>query len=247
MLLRSSSTPILNSWLPHSKDSSPEPEIVHQIPRTRSISLSASSSSLSPINDPRMTRALSETDLRDLSVPKAKPFHKLLNGIGIPVEEEEEEKEMGSSCARTASLDSGLGLFSSSGLDDGCEVATRDNSLATLVGGGVGGGGGRICGGAGGGGGSDGGDDGSSEFWDSNHGNDSTDVYYQKMIEANPGNPLLLSNYAKYLKDVSFSQFIEILILQFLLGRQQAVLNFIPLTLLYLFGKKKKTRYVGIL
>ncbi|KAF3453711.1 hypothetical protein FNV43_RR04152 [Rhamnella rubrinervis] len=203
MLLRSSSTPILNSWLPHSKDMSPEPEIVHQIPRTRSISLSASSS-LSPINDStkKMTRALSETDLRDLSVPKAKPFNKLLNGIEISVAEVEEEKEMGLSCARMASLDAGLGLFSSSGLDDGCEVGTRHNRLVPLVGGGVGGGGRKICGGAGRDGESDGGDDGSSEFWDSNHGSDSTDVYYQKMIEANPGNPLLLSNYAKFLKDV---------------------------------------------
>ncbi|KAL7601484.1 hypothetical protein Lser_V15G23985 [Lactuca serriola] len=31
--------------------------------------------------------------------------------------------------------------------------------------------------------------------------NDSTDFYYQNMIEANPGNAMLLSNYAKYLKE----------------------------------------------
>lgn len=166
MLLRSSSTPLLNSWLPHSKDSSPEPEVVHQIRRTRSISLSASS-----------------------SLPRIKV---------------DEEKEMGLCYARTASLDAGLGCFSSSGLEESCGVGTRDSRLVTLNGGGVGGGGRRICGGAGGGGGSDSEDDDSSEFWDSNHGSDSTDVYYQKMIEANPGNSLLLSNYAKFLKDVSF-------------------------------------------
>ncbi|KAI3711696.1 hypothetical protein L1987_70236 [Smallanthus sonchifolius] len=38
------------------------------------------------------------------------------------------------------------------------------------------------------------------------HGNDhedeSTDLYYRSMIEANPENPMLLSNYAKYLKEV---------------------------------------------
>ncbi|CAI9285802.1 unnamed protein product [Lactuca saligna] len=33
------------------------------------------------------------------------------------------------------------------------------------------------------------------------HENDSTDLYYQNMIEANPGNAMLLSNYAKYLKE----------------------------------------------
>ncbi|KAG4932913.1 hypothetical protein JHK87_046915 [Glycine soja] len=64
MLLRSSSTPILNSRIPHSnlnpKDSPHEPEILHRSPRTRSLTLSASLSSLSPS---RMTRALSETDL----------------------------------------------------------------------------------------------------------------------------------------------------------------------------------------
>lgn len=209
MLLRSSSTPILNSWLPHSKDSSsPEPEIIHQIPRTRSISLSVSSSTssclLSPIGDStqKMTRALSETDLRDVSMTKKKPFNKTLDGF---FEEEEEERGLGFRCAKTMSLDGGgVGLFSSCGLDEGCEVGSKDNGLVSLlVEGGVGGGGGRICGGGGGWNGGDG-DDGNSEFWDSNHGNHSTDLYYQKMIEANPGNPLLLSNYAKFLKDVSF-------------------------------------------
>lgn len=33
-------------------------------------------------------------------------------------------------------------------------------------------------------------------------GSDITETYYQKMIEANPGNPLLLGNYAKFLKEV---------------------------------------------
>lgn len=205
MLLRSSSTPILDSWLPHAKDLSPEPEIVHQIPKTRSISLSASSLSLSPISDSskKMTRALSETDLQDLSaVPKAKPpLNKMLNGISVEEEEEEEEMEFGYP-ARTVSLDGGLGLLLNSVLDEGWEVGARDCRLLS-VGGGIGGGGGRICGGAGGSGGSDGGDDGSAEFWDSNSGNGSTDLYYQKMIKANPGNPLLLSNYARFLKDVS--------------------------------------------
>lgn len=55
-----------------------------------------------------------------------------------------------------------------------------------------GGGGGRCwIGGAGGGGG-----DGSDGC------DDATDVYYRNMIEANPGNGLLLSNYAKFLKEV---------------------------------------------
>lgn len=202
MLLRSSSTPVLNSWHPHFKDSSPEPEIVHQIPRNRSITLSASSSSLSWMDDSanNMTRALSETDLRDLSVPKKKPFTQLFGGL--PVEDEEESKvEKGfSAYSRTASF--GRGLFSFSELDEECGVGPMDDdTMSVLVGGEIGGGDGRTGRGRGGGG-SDDTEDGRSGFWDSNHGNDSVDMYYQTMIEANPGNPLLLSNYAKYLKEV---------------------------------------------
>ena len=57
-------------------------------------------------------------------------------------------------------------------------------------------------GGAAGGGGGGNNDGGGSGYWDSNHGNDRTDEYYRTMIEANPGNPLFLSNYARYLKEV---------------------------------------------
>ena len=76
---------------------------------------------------------------------------------------------------------------------EGCEVGTRENIglLSVLVGGGAGGGGGgKICGGNGGGGRSDGGESASAKR------------HYQNMIEADPGNPLLLSNYAKFLKEV---------------------------------------------
>ncbi|KAG4977207.1 hypothetical protein GLYMA_13G165800v4 [Glycine max] len=147
MLLRSSSTPILNSRIPHPKDSPHEPEILHRSPRTRSLTLSASSSSLSPVeaSPSRMTRALSETDL--------------------------------SARSKTSSFGSALFSFTESDEGDG-------------------------VGGGGGGDGWDNGDGGGSGFWDSNNGNDSTDLYYRTMIEANPGNPLFLGNYARYLKEV---------------------------------------------
>lgn len=41
---------------------------------------------------------------------------------------------------------------------------------------------------------------GSSGSSGSHHGG--TDAYYREMIEANPANPLLLANYAKFLKEV---------------------------------------------
>ncbi|KAL4654095.1 hypothetical protein ACB092_01G353600 [Castanea dentata] len=192
MLLRSSSTPILNSWLPHAvKDSSspvPELDIVPQIPKRRN-SLTLTVGSPPPvINDPitkTMTRAVSETDLRELSVPKKKSFSKTLSGITVEEEVEEAVKTVGS-------------------LGERCEVGTKSGSgvMSLLVAGGIGCGGGKICGGGGGGGRSDGDEDGSFDFWDSNHGNEGTDLYYQKMIEANPGNPLLLCNYARFLKEV---------------------------------------------
>ncbi|KAF5741992.1 PsbD mRNA maturation factor Nac2 chloroplastic [Tripterygium wilfordii] len=167
MLLRSASTPILNSCFPHStKDSSPEPDILPQIPRTCSISLSVSSSS--PFSSSshedsikKMIRALSESDLRELAVQQKRPFGRTLNGILLEEEIEEETS--------TASL---------------------WNEKECEVGGGIGGAGGKICGG-----GSDCGDS-------SNNGNDSMDAFYQRMIEANPRNGLLLGNYVRFLKEI---------------------------------------------
>lgn len=146
----------------------------------------------------KMTRALSETDLRELSVPKKKPFNQLLGGLSVEDEEESKAEKGFSDYSRTASF--GCGLFSFSELEEECEVGLKDDAMVgLLVGGAIGAGGGRS---SGGGGGSDAGGDERSGFWDSNHGNDGVDMYYQTMIEANPGNPLLLSNYAKYLKEV---------------------------------------------
>ncbi|XWS70706.1 hypothetical protein CRYUN_Cryun03dG0070400 [Craigia yunnanensis] len=125
-----------------------------------------------------MTRALSETDLRDLVVPKMRAVKKnngILNGICGEEEEEVEKEEAGFQWWRTASL----------GVEEECMI----------------GGGKTYGGGRGGGGGSDGGDN-EWDSWDSNNGNDSTDLYYQKMIEANPGNSIILSNYVIFLKEV---------------------------------------------
>ncbi|XP_031252628.1 uncharacterized protein LOC116110561 [Pistacia vera] len=191
MLLRSSSTPILNSWIPNAKESSsPELETLHQIQRSKSITLTASSPTPQfspPQSDDSfkiMTRALSETDLRSCTVPplpKKRLSNTFISGVAVA-----EEDEIG-----TAALD--CSLFSNSGL------ASEEGDARVMVGGGVYGGGGKMCGG--GGSGSNGGS-GDGRWESNNNGNDKTDVYYQKMIEANPGNPLLLSNYARYLKEV---------------------------------------------
>ena len=201
MLLRSSSTPKLNSCLPHSKDcSSPEPDFP-VLQRTRSVSFYSTSS----IDDHK--QKLKQT-LADINIQNdtPKPRKKRDKAI-IPAphsldkqakQESDQEKE---SEPNFCSIQR---LFSSSGLGEKTVDGKDSNVMQTLVmGGGAGNDGGKICGG-GAGGGSDGGDDsGGSGFFDSNnHGSDGTDVYYQKMIEANPGNSLLLGNYAKFLKDV---------------------------------------------
>ena len=221
MLLRSSSTPISNSWLPHSKDSSaPESDQVHQLQRTRSVSLTTASSSfhsLTDVSTKKMTQASSESDFLTPTKPKKKnPIsHNLKKQPKLTVKESDEMEQELKPNSISSSSSSIQRLLSSSGFgesvldDEGSPTGKKDSILQTLVvGGGVGSNGGRICGGGGGGGGrgsdgGDGGDVGGSGFFESNnHGSDSTDAYYQNMIEANPGNALLLGNYAKFLKEV---------------------------------------------
>ncbi|RZC62042.1 hypothetical protein C5167_023800 [Papaver somniferum] len=207
MLLRSSSTPILESWITHANEkSSPEPEKIPLPPKPRRKSVTLTRSS------PCMITAVSgdhqDTDLsggfsvksrrRSLDIPRSMGF----SAIGV---EEEVEK--------CADIKSTLNrLFTSSGLtevvEDGCVTSVKDRSLMVpLVGGGANGSnGGRKCGG---GGRSEEDEDGKSDFGDSeleengdnSNKKDSVETYYQQMIEANPGNSLLLGNYAKFLKE----------------------------------------------
>ncbi|KAL6226332.1 hypothetical protein ACLB2K_000294 [Fragaria x ananassa] len=206
MLLRSSSSPILNSWLKVDSglgSSSPEPEMVHQIPRTRSISLS-SNGSRSPLSISRnakhqqqlvttLTRRGSDADLGDHRRPS---FASTLNGFEEGEEEEREVSEVSAAFGGGYGGGGGVRRTMSLGLAEveACEIGTRENIglLSVLVGGGAGGG--KISGGNGGGGGGGGGTDGGDSM--------SAEMHYQNMIEADPGNPLLLSNYAKFLKEV---------------------------------------------
>ncbi|OVA15336.1 Tetratricopeptide repeat-containing domain [Macleaya cordata] len=188
MLIRSSSTPILNSMIPQSKASSPESDLLLQIPKNRPITLIYSSSSVSRCEESRnkMIRALSENDLRDLAIPNGNRFSKNLN---VFVEEgEEQELDLN---LKSQSLNR---LFYSSGLDD-YVVDDEKVELSVLpMGGGIGFNGGKSNVG---GNGNEG-----FGFWDSNDGKDRTDAYYQNIIEANPESSLLLGNYARFLKEV---------------------------------------------
>ncbi|KAJ7962855.1 Tetratricopeptide repeat protein [Quillaja saponaria] len=200
MLLRSSSTPILQSWLPHPNESSPESEPILHLPRTRSVSMTKSCHSVPHCNAPnnnKLSQVLSETDLQNPPYPRKKDplFHSHTNNKqqNTPVNEGDQQ-EMKSNAKSSPSIQK---LFSSSGLDQKVmdDEGMKDNMLQTLVEGGG-------EGSNGGGRGSVGGNVGGREFSEGNNHGISTDAYYQRMIKANPGNALLLGNYAKFLKEV---------------------------------------------
>ncbi|CAN6840374.1 unnamed protein product [Brassica oleracea] len=179
MLLRSASTPLLNSLVHVStpKESQIETiESVHQTQRPRSLVLSSPSSCCySPMSihssdetTRRVKRTASESDLRHLTKTKP-PSSKFLSGAALM---EDVEEGIGFGLIRTSSYDGGLAFWA---LEEETEFSGGGSD-----GGGIVHGGGK--------GGSD--------------GEDSTDVHYRKMIEANPGNGMFLSNYAKFLKEV---------------------------------------------
>lgn len=174
MLMRSSSTPILNSWLsPSSKDSFHTPDSpdhhssISRLSRTRSISFSPSDSPT------RSTPKNSRYSPISSHIPKhKKPENKVWSyGLGEVSDNEEDGYE---------------------------DSVKKDRALQNLVvSGGSGddnnGGYGKRVSGSGNGDGFGSG---------SNHGLDATDAYYNNLIQANPANSLLLSNYAKFLKEV---------------------------------------------
>ncbi|KAG8491001.1 hypothetical protein CXB51_014138 [Gossypium anomalum] len=196
MLLRSSSTPILNSWWPNSKVcsiSSPEPEF-GALQRTSSISFHSPSSN----DDHKLSKPLNLADnsiQNDVPKPR-KNMGKAIIATPHSLHKQAKQETDGDKESEPKSCRIRRQLFSSSGL--GKTVGDGEDSgtvMQTLVmGGGEENGGGKICGGGGSGGGVGGV---GSGFFES----DSTDVYYQKMVEANPGNPLLLGIYAKFLKE----------------------------------------------
>ncbi|KAK4362191.1 hypothetical protein RND71_017432 [Anisodus tanguticus] len=144
MLLRSSSSTLLDSWKPNSCGSSPESDLLlliqtQQLIRTRSVSMSTSFGS-------------DESPTKKTSPTKHKKTPKL-------TKLKEKEVDSGSTEVRRLLSNSGLGKAAAAEEEKG-------RVLQSLV--------------AGGGGG---------------------DAYYQKMIESNPGNGLLLANYARFLKE----------------------------------------------
>ncbi|KAG7652538.1 putative tetratricopeptide-like helical domain superfamily [Arabidopsis thaliana] len=193
MLLRSTSAPILNSWLPQhcSRESSPEPE--SQLWR-RSTSLSLfSSKSIDGHTGEQLHQALS--DNKENIILKSKSNE---HSYKTPTSSRQRRSSLDETRYTKKTLDRSSPflverLFSSSGQGDKASSNDRLETLVSGGGGGMGGSGGNICNGGGGVGGS-GVDGGRSE--------DATDTYYREMIDSNPGNSLLTGNYAKFLKEV---------------------------------------------
>jgi len=187
MLLRSSSAPILSSLLLCSKDSS-ESEHILQLPRTTSVlSLSQTLADIDLHNS-------SSNPKKKIRVPRSSVVN---NQHSAKIKERNKVKDPQLKVCMKAKP-SIHEVLPSPGLDMGVldhkkiGVGKKDHRLQTSqVGGGIG---------------RNGGCDGSGRGWDFNEGNnqgrDRTDAYYQNMIEANPGDALLLGNYAKFLKEV---------------------------------------------
>lgn len=180
MLLRSTSTPILKaSSCNHQKPS--EPELTFRLPTGRPFSLNVSSSStLSDTEEKKKKKKISvtssENGVRELLKPKRRLSSKGSSLILIqgPKDKEREEEE--------------------ERYDADHQVCDKTSPLQSVW---------SCSGGAGsggdGGGGGDGGRDGCGDW---GQGRESLDGYYQRMIEAHPGDALLLGNYARFLKEV---------------------------------------------
>lgn len=209
MLLRSTSSPLLNSWLPSSCSSLSCPcsskEAHHE-------SFGVSAEVVAIPRAPRrpvITHALSDPDLSDLSAPvatvrKRRPLTASHKDEASPRQTHDQDI---THCIAGKSPRSSL-LLSSSGLVDATSFPSfksgvhHDSILSN-----------GFAGEGGGGSGNgylgfsaerneddeDGKKDGSTTV---------TDAYYQKMIQANPGNSLIVGNYAKFLKEVSISYFL---------------------------------------
>ncbi|KAK4252904.1 hypothetical protein QN277_011035 [Acacia crassicarpa] len=187
MLLRSSSAPIPSSWLPHSPES--ELMILH-LPRTRSSVACCLSQHLSELDLHSSRSSKKKKKNRSGLTHSNDCWNQKKNKIREcdHVEEEEEAR-------KETSVPSVRGLFSCCGSDhEVVKMEANDHTRKRVQQSLVLGGGGK---------GSDGGHRNRSDYSEGgNHGRDHTNAYYQKMIEANPDNALLLGNYARFLKEV---------------------------------------------
>ncbi|KAB2615924.1 hypothetical protein D8674_022512 [Pyrus ussuriensis x Pyrus communis] len=128
MLLRSSSAPILTSWVSHSKDSEREPEPL--LSRTRSISLS-SSSFHSPTIDPTKTQVSLESDIKIQQNPRNKnlPPHT----SKPPKEPEDEIKPTSRSLFKTERLLSSSGLGEKVMDGEDCGGGEKKESVLSVI------------------------------------------------------------------------------------------------------------------
>ena len=218
MLLRSASSPLLNCVRAPAASAAAAVEHLAVVSPLLSPAVAAA-----PRQGAVLCRAMSEGDLAAPLVP-AKKDHEGLHGRALPrlsasssssasisleeddsegVGEEEEEEETVVAVGADVPLPLRR-LLTSTGLDVSASVsvsaAAAREALALVelqgVGGSSGGGNGKALGSSGGQGGvGDGGGGGGDN-------RAATDTHYRQMIEADPGNSLLLVNYARFLKEV---------------------------------------------
>ncbi|XP_066369415.1 uncharacterized protein [Miscanthus floridulus] len=199
MLLRSASSPLLNCVR------APAAAVVEHLAVVSPLLSPAVAAA--PRQGAVLCRAMSEGDLAAPLVPRKDEGHgralprlsaSSSSSTSISLEEDdsegqEEDEETVVAVAADVSLPLRR-LLTSTGLD--VSAAAARETLAALVeqgvGGGSGGGNGKALGSSGGQGG----------VGDSGDNRAATDTHYRQMIEADPGNSLLLVNYARFLKEV---------------------------------------------
>lgn len=151
---------------------SPEPEFFLQMTPKSKPYSITALFSLNHDHTKKLSRNLSESDLI-IRGSSTRKCSCMHARFQVPLEVEEEEEE-------------------DEDEDMGCRVEDVNSRRAAEV----------VVGGGGSGGG-DGDDGGYGWCWDANKGkNNSMDLHYEKMIEANPQNSMLLGNYARFLKEI---------------------------------------------
>lgn len=191
MLLRSASSPLLNYPCTARVPAAAE----HGGGGVGHLAVVPVSSAGQPPRKGALCRALSEGDLLAAPLPAVRARkddgHVLSASSSASISLEEDEEEEVEKEEEEDVLGAAVPLrrlLTSTGLD---AAAGREAAALALVEGvGGGGGGGRVCGGGQGGSRGDGDSRGAA------------DAHYRRMIQADPGNSLLLGNYARFLKEV---------------------------------------------
>ncbi|KAM0933295.1 putative tetratricopeptide-like helical domain superfamily [Dioscorea sansibarensis] len=199
MLLRSTSSPLVNSWLPSSSSSSCPCSLKEAHHESVGVSAEVVAIPRAP-RRPVMTHALSDSDLTVLSAPGATVSKRRPSTASRKdkagsrqTHDQDITRCIAGKRPRSSLLLSSSGLVNATSFPSFKSGVRHDSILSNDFAGEGGGGSGHGYLGF------------SAERNEDENGKEdgsTTDAYYQKMIQANPGNSLVAGNYAKFLEEV---------------------------------------------